>query len=226
MNRFHALLAACLLAQAGFWWQTHSVRPPMDIVPPVPGEVSVQAEAFGDTQFYFRALTLEMQNFGDLFGRFTALKDYDFPRLARWFHLLDTLDARADAVPNMASYYFGQTQNMTDTRHVVDYLYAHGSRDPARKWWWLLQGVYISMHKLNNLDLAAKVAQPMLSPGVPVWAQQMVAVVQEKRGELDAAYDIMQTIQQNAESLSDSDLRYMAYFVRERLHRVENIAPR
>lgn len=218
----YILLAVLLTLQIGFWQHTRSHRPELGVVPPVPGRQAVEALSFGDRQFYFRVLALTIQNAGDTFGRFTSLRYYDFSRLYLWFKLLDTLDARSDMMPAMATYYFSQTQNTADVRYIVDYLYEHATNDIGNKWWWLLQSIYLSMHRLEDMDLALKVAGPMVHEQVPVWAQQMVAVVHEKRGEMDSAYRIMETIHENMDNIPESDLRYMVYFVQERLKRIED----
>jgi len=193
----------------------------MSIVPDVPGRKALHALTFGDDEFYFRALAFTLQNAGDTFGRFTALRYYDFNKLYHWFNLLDELDSKSNMVPAMASYYFAQTQNTADVRYVADYLYAHASRDPAHKWWWLLQTIYLSMHKLNDMDLALKAAKALQNDAVPIWARQMTAVVYEKRGEMDDALRIMETIKENADNIPDTDLKYMTYFVKERLHKLD-----
>ncbi len=204
-----------------FWWQTHAIKPDTEIVPDVPSGLASQAFSLGDEQLYFRWLALNLQNAGDTYGRFTALKDYDFSKLYQWFSLLDTLDSRSNMVPSMAAYYFAQTQHTQDVRYVVDYLYAHATRDIEHKWWWLIQAIYLAQHKLNDMDLALKVAKPLVNSKVPAWAQQMAAVVYEKRGEMSDALRIMETIRDNTKDIPDSDLRYMQYFVRERLHKLE-----
>ena len=51
----------------------------------------------------------------------------------------------------------------------------------------------------------------------------MAAVVHEKRGEMDDALRIMETIRDHASELSDTDLKYMTYFVKERLHRLDEL---
>ena len=221
------LLPLIILAmlQLGYWYKTKDITPEMDIVPPVPGREALHAMSFGDDEFYFRVLTFNMQNFGDTFGRFTALKKYDFHKLSLWFGLLDELDAKSDMVPALADYYFSQTQNTPDVRYVVDYLYAHSTRDVGKKWWWLVQAIYLSMHKLNDSDLALKVSAPLVNPAVPVWAQQMAAVVREKRGEFEDALQIMETIKNHAQAndITDKDLKYMTYFVKERLGKLDKL---
>jgi hypothetical protein len=219
--RNYLALALCVMLQLGFWFKTKDITPDLAIVPPVPGEQAVQALSFGDTQFYFRVLALELQNAGDTYGRFTSLRYYDFNKLYHWFKLLDTLDFRSDMMPAMATYYFSQTQNTADIRYIVDYVYEHATRDVPKKWWWLMQSIYLAQHKLKDMDLALKVAAPLVNDGVPVFAQHMAAVVHEKRGEMEDALRIMETIRDNAKDIPEADLKYMNYFVKERLNMLE-----
>lgn len=221
----HSLVPLLLITaflQLGFWYHTKDMTPDLGVVPEVPGRQAMHALTFGDDQFYFRILAFNLQNAGDTFGRSTALRYYDFSRLYMWFTLLDELDARSDMIPAMATYYFSQTQNTDDIRYVVDYLYNHATRDIEHKWWWLLQSIYLATHRLGDMDLALKVAKPMLHEKVPVFAQQMVAVVHEKRGEMEDAYNIMETIRTHIHDIPEADLKYMIYFVKERLHRLED----
>lgn len=213
----YSLLGVLILAQIGFWYKTKDITPPMDIVPDVPGREAIHAMTFGDDQFYFRVLAFNLQNAGDTYGRSTSLRYYDFNKLYHWFNLLDELDPKSNIIPAMATYYFSQTQNTADVRYVVDYLYSHSTRDVGAKWWWLVQSIYLAMHKLDDKDLALKVSAPLVNDKVPVWAQQMAAVVREKRGEMADALRIMETIRDNATEIKDSDLKFMTYFIKERL---------
>ena len=217
----YAALAFFVSLQVGYWYKTSDIQPDMAIVPDVPGREAMRALTFGDDEFYFRSMAFTLQNAGDTYGRFTALRYYDFNKLYHWFMLLDELDSKSNMVPAMASYYFSQTQNTADVRYVVDYLYAHAMHDVPHKWWWLLQSIYLSMHKLGDMDLAIKVAKPLQNESVPVWAREMTAVVYEKRGEMDDALRIMETIKANVKDIPDSDLKYMTYFVEERLKKMD-----
>lgn len=218
-NYLALALFACL--QVGYWAETRGIRPDLGVVPDVPGRAAAQALAFGDNQFYFRVLAFMLQNAGDSFGRFTALRYYDFNKLYHWFTLLDEMDSRSHMIPSMATYYFAQTQNTADVRYVVDYLYEHSVRDIEHKWWWLMQSIYLAMHKLEDNDLALKVARPLVNPKVPIFAQHMAAIVHEKRGEMEDALAIMDSIARNAEQIPEADLKYMTYFVQERLEKLD-----
>ena len=221
--RQYIILAVLVVSQIGYWYQTKGIVPKLEVVPPAPSKEALHAMSFGDDEFYFRTLTFNMQNFGDSFGRFTPLKDYSFAALSKWFYLLDELDSTSDMVPAMAVYYFAQTQNGEDVRYVVDYVYDHSLRDVGKKWWWLVQAIYLSMHKMDDKDLALKVSMPLVNPDVPAWAQQMAAVVREKRGEFEDALQIMQVIKDNAHDIQDRDLKYMTYFIKERLGKLEKM---
>ncbi len=221
--RFYGFFLALLACNVIFWANTKHIRPELGVVPSVPGKEELALLKMGDDQFYFRMLALQMQNTGDTYGRFTPLKYYDMGKIRDWFTLLDGLDPVSDMMPTMAAYYFSQTQNQQDVRPLVDYLYEHSVRDIKRKWWWLLQSIYLAQYKLKDMDLALKVSKPLVNEDVPIWAQQMVAVVHEKRGEMEDALRIMETIKDNAETIPERDLRYMVYFVKERLGRLEKL---
>lgn len=220
--RDYGLLVGFALLQATLWWKTHDDLPDLTIVPNVPGKVAVKALSFGDDEFYFRLLALDLQNAGDTFGRFTELYRYDFKKLYGWFTLLDTLDRESSYIPFLASYYFAQTQHVVDTRYVVDYLYEHSADRPEKKYWWLAQAAYIAEHKLQDKDLALKVATPLeQAKNAPFWARQLPAFVHERRGEMDDAYRIMKTIEDNSQNIPAGELNFMNYFVKERLHKLE-----
>ncbi len=219
-----ALFALFLAAQGAFWYHTRDIMPEMSVVPDVPGIRTVRALSFGDEEAFFRLLALNIQNSGDTFGRFTALYKYDFNKLYHWFHLLDELNNQSNYLPAMASYYFSQSQNVNDVRYIVDYLdeYTDGRVDD--KWWWVVQGVYLASHKLNDDARALQLAERMVGHRkIPIWAQQMAAFIHEKRGEFGDALVIIQDILKHPEDFSSGELNFMRYFVNERLGQLDKM---
>ncbi len=222
--RNYILLIVFAGLQLGYWDMTRQKLPDMGIVPDVPGKVAVKALSFGDEEFYFRLLALDIQNAGDTFGRFTELYKYDYKKLYDWFTLLDTLDNESDYMPFIASYYYSQTQHIPDVRYVVDYLYNHSASRPARKYWWLAQAVYLAEHKLNDKDLALKMALPLEhADNAPFWVRQLPAFVHEKRGEMEDAARIIENIEANSKNIPPGELRFMEYFVKERTKKLEKL---
>ena len=221
--KWYSPLFLLLAVQITFAQSTYHIRPALGVVPPVPGKEELALLKMGDDQFYFRVLALQMQTAGDTFGRFTPLRNYDMTRIYNWFTLLDGLDAESHMMPAMAAYYFSQTQNEKDVLPLVNYLYEHSIKDVPHNWWWLLQSIYLAQYKLKDMNLALKVSSPLVNKAVPVWAQQMAAVVREKRGEMGDALKIMETIKDNSDNIPERDLKYMVYFIKERLARLDKL---
>ena len=222
MIKWIALALLLAAFQGAFWYRTHDIVPDMGIVPDVPGKETVKALSLGDEEFFFRLLALRLQSAGDTFGRFTALYKYDFNKLYHWFRLLDSLNDTSNYVPSMATYYFSQTQNKSDVKYIVDYLIEHAAHRPEQKWWWLVQAIYLANHKLENPDLALKVAAHLKGDhDIPLWARQMPAFVHEQRGEMDAALTIIEHLLENETEISQGEFNFMRVFVEERLQKMQ-----
>ncbi len=218
MRKWWLVLALIFAFQLMFWWHSVNHHPNMEIVPAVPSEVAVKALSFGDAHAFFRVLGLSLQGFGDSYGRFTPLKDYDFRKLYRWFVLLDSLDNRSNYIPALASYYYSQTQNVPDVSYVVRYLQQHSEGRLEQKWWWRAQAVYLARHKLKDLDWALRLAQPLQhTKNVPLWVNQLPAFIHEARGEFDAALAIMEHIQKYGEDLPAGEINFIRHFITERI---------
>lgn len=223
-RRQSVFLIAVLAIQLAFTYSIINVRPSLSIIEEPPSSLAVKVTALGDEQFMFRVMALQLQNSGDSFGRFTSLRQYDYSKLGHWFLRLDELDARSDWIPSLASYYYGMTPRSEDTIHVVDYLEQHADRDPAKKWWWYAQATYIANHKLNDKDLALKLAYKLAdapNPKKPIWAREMPAFIHEQRGELEDSYRLIKAIAAEHDSLSISEQKFIDYFLRERLKAVQ-----
>jgi len=219
-KQVNMLLGLLLLTQIFMWYFTSKQTPNLGIVPEVPTINEARAVALGDEQFYFRYLSLNLQNSGDSFGRFTALRDYDYELLMKWFKLLDELDSQSHFVPAIASYYYSNTQNVEDNIYIVDYLESAYDKDPADRWWWLAMGVSIANFKLKDLDLALRLSFKLSrTPGgkIPRWAQQMPAIISAQMGEKDVALNIIKELATKYDNYTQAEINYMNYFIREML---------
>jgi hypothetical protein len=220
--RYYSIIACLLLAMQGaFWWASFGRLPDLGVVPDNITDDEMQMLSFGDGELLFRILAFRLNNTGDTFGRFTTLRAYDMSKIERWFTQMDSLDDTSNHLVSLSAYYFSQTQNRSEVRHLVNYLYEHSKDRPQQKWWWLTQATYLAMHKLEDKDLALKVATPLQGVrGIPYWAQQMPAFVHENRGEMEHAYIIMRSILESDEKMEQSEINYMKYFIEERLKRM------
>jgi hypothetical protein len=209
--------------QIALWTQTKEYKPNLAIVPEVPSIAAVKAMSLGDEQFYFRTLAFQLQNAGDTFGRFTALRDYNYNQLYHWFTLLDTLDNKSHFVPSLAAYYYSQTQNVPDVKYVTQYLEETSERDLYNKWWWMGQAVYLANSKLKDKDWALRLAYKLANTprdDIPMWVKQMPAFIHEQRGEEEQAVQIISSILNNVDKIDQGELNFMAYFVKNRLKKL------
>ncbi|MGB1540305.1 MAG: hypothetical protein ACPG80_05040, partial [Rickettsiales bacterium] len=176
-----------------------------------------------------------IQNAGDTYGRFTPLKDYDYNKLSKWFYLLDELDNVSDFIPSLATYYYSQTQRTEDVRYIVDYLadHAKGRLEEHKKWWWVIQAIYLANHKLKDKNLALEVGKPLMdAQNIPLWARHFPAFIYEQKGEMEQALYVMEHVLKSYENqtLSREDFNFMRYFIEERLQKglpdyLEHMAP-
>lgn len=185
----------CILAlNVLVWFSMRHNQAHWGNVPPPPNPKFAAAYGLGDKSFSYRLNGIMLQNLGDTGGNFTPLEDYNYKRLTKWFFLQDSLDPRSDYVPYLASYYFGAVQDPEKFRPVFDYLEKVGARDYGEKWRWMVQAVHIARHRLGDLDKALELAYKLAetkNADAPNWVRQMPAFVLTKKGNKEAAYDLM-----------------------------------
>jgi hypothetical protein len=218
--KIKAFLVLMFSLQVFMWSKTTHILPKLEIVPEVPSLNQTRAMALGDEQLYFRYLALYIQNCGDSFGRFTALKNYDYKLLLKWMLLLDKLDSKSNFTPAIASYYYSNTQNIPDVRYIIEYLEQHYDLDPKTKWWWLSQGIILAQSKLKDKSLSLRLAYKLSSSpaeDIPIWARQMPAFILAELGDKEQAMLIIKDVATRYRNYSKRELDFMNYFIRDRL---------
>jgi hypothetical protein len=204
-------------------------RQNLEIIPKAPSKIAVKILSFGDSEFLFRILATRLQNSGDVFAGFASLKQYNYQEIYNWMKLLDELNNKSNLTPWLASYYYSQTPNFEDTRHIVKYLDEHSSLDINKNWWWLFQATFIAKDILKDLDLALNLAQKLAkntNPQAPFWTRQMPAFILEKQGEGCLAFQVIQDLISQVESgeitIAPYEMAFMRHFIKERLQKLEN----
>ena len=172
----------------------------------------------GDAEFAYRYGALELQNLGDSGGQTTALKDYNYKELGRWFWLLDSLDPASDHVPMLAAYVFGGTRVPSDVRVVYDYLSKIGDNPAGQKWRWLVHAIFLARHRLYDLDLALGLAYKLakMEPTddrLPAWARQMPALVLAEKGDKDDARKIIEDLLISSDKIHPNEVSFMKYYL-------------
>ncbi len=207
-----------------FWFNTNEIRPKYDIVPQVPNKYIVSVISLGDKEFLFRALGERLQNSGDVFAGFVALKNYNYPMLYQWFKMLDGLNGKSNFIPALASYYYSQTQNTKDTIYVINYLDEHSSKNIDDNWWWMYHAMMIARKDLKDKDKALELAYKLSNnkaEKAPIWTREFPALIHSEMGDDCLAFRVTEKIIKDNESgarkLQHQDLELMRYFINKQL---------
>jgi tetratricopeptide (TPR) repeat protein len=213
----------------GSWNGTKSIRPGLEIVPAVPSKEMLKAFSFGDEEITFRYNGYMMQFLGDTFGRVTALKDYNYERLYRWWLLLDEINPISDLIVYVVGYYYGATQDKAaDLPYVVDFLEQHADKHPELKWWWYYQAVYNAKYGLKDekraLEIAHKLASLPKDVDMPIWTRQLEAFIYEGQGEYKQACDVIVNVVRDYgdDKIAQGEMNFIFNFITERLRTLIN----
>lgn len=214
-------LLAALALNLVFWMGSKDVFIKWRGVPPLPSKTGVLMMTLGDIEFSYRLGALTLQQLGDSGGQTTALKDYDYAALAKWFWLLNELDPASDHVPLLAAYYFGAVEDPEKISHVVNYLGTIGQNPYGSKWRWLVQAILQARHKMKDLDLALELSYKLskmepIGDVLPHWARQMPAFVLAAKGDKEDSRRVIEEMLLTSEHFHPNEVRFMKdYLTRE-----------
>lgn len=220
-------LALALFANLASWGLTRKRQVEWLNVPPVPSRFSLTVSSLGDMQFAYRSLSVMLQNLGDMGGRTTPIREYNFKRVGEWLSLMDELDSRSDFIPYMASYYYGAVNGdavKEKLKPIVAYLHRVGNSAEGEKWRWLAHAVYLARFKMEDFDYAYSMALELAAlyrrddTDMPVWTLQMPGFVRIDQGDKEAALAIMMSIlSSSAEKLHPAEVNHTVSIICERL---------
>lgn len=196
-------------------WQ--DLRSRSELLPPPPPPALLRLQSFGDQEARFRLLALEVQNFGDGEGHFTALKDYDYPRLLQWLALLDGMETRSQASLALAGALYGQTGQPAQARLMADYLHRRAMNDPAKNWHWLVLAVHLARFRAHDPLLSMQIALDLAAvhdPAVPAWVHEMPRFVMTRMEDKDAARQMVEAILSSRPDLADQERKALERFSR------------
>ena len=175
-----------------------------------------------DSQLFFRIGTFIIQNFGNNYGNFTPLVEYDYERLYSWFKFMDNLDKKSNFIPTIATFYYANTKEKNQIMKIVDYLIEYSKNNLEEKWWWLLQATYIAKYKLKDSQLAKNLSKPLIDvKNIPTWAKMTHAIILSDLNEYESAYEVSNMIIQNNKNDNILNDNYMNFFIQEKLPEIK-----
>lgn len=216
-----SLLLIAVLAHVCLWLSVRGAQARWLNVPPVPSEYGATAFTLGDAQFAYRAIGVMLQNLGDTGGRYTALREYNYDELTRWFFLADRLDPKARYAPFLAAYYFSAVTDPGKFRPLLAYLREVGLRPGEQNWRWLWQAVFIARFNMHDLDTALELANELAAlnnPAMPGWTRQMPAFVLGAKGENEAAIAVLvELLKTSADKMDPAEVNSIIHHICDRL---------
>lgn len=214
-------LAVSFALYCAVWFVARDKQAQWINVPPVPPAQAGQAVMLGDTQMAYRTAGIMMQNLGDVGGKVTALRDYDYERLGQWFRRLDNWDHRSDFAPMLAAYYYGGTPEGSDLPPIISYLADIGRPGENEKWRWLAQAIFLARYRLGDMEWAQALAYELAAldqENMPAWTKQMPAFILMAKGDKEAAYDIlMQILTGEVDKLDPAEIYFMQDYICKRI---------
>lgn len=198
-----ALCVALLGMHAGLAEFNRDIHSDPPVMSPPPGDLARKALAFGDDQFLYRRMAIDLQNAGDGGGRVTPISQYNYSYVLGWLRGLAALDPNAAHHFILASRYFSFTPNKADLARLIDFIVDKAAADPERHWFWLTQCIELADHRLGDTERALEIARLVATydfQGVPSWVWMFPALLLEKLGRFEEAYDTIEKVR--AEKLS------------------------
>ena len=222
------LLLICFVLQIAIWFTSNRIKPQFVITPYPPTQTQMQALSFGDTQFYYRKLGLELQNAGDKHGHYTSFLSHDYKKLHRWFKTLDNIDENSQYIPFMAAYYYSMVPDEDRVKVIADYILEYAQQSPEKHWRLLTTAAFM-YHKYpnNNSTEALKNIGGILThiKEIPLWARILSAFYLNDSGEVCSAYTLITKISQddmltNAENADD---KFLVEILEHNIKKLQNI---
>ncbi|MDA7705043.1 hypothetical protein N8772_01000 [Rickettsiales bacterium] len=227
-----------LLLQIIFWYHTEHLKPKLDILPKLQSEKTIKALSFGDEEFYFRNLSIRLQNSGDRFGHYTSLKKYDYELLYNWLITLSKLNPNSKFPPAIAAYFYSSVPDLNRVAWIVKYLEEYADSDIDQNWWWMFQALTLSKMFVKDDDRALNIAYKLSqnnNPDAPFFTKQMPAIIHSKMGDHCQSYLIMNDLikqydkdkYQNNSKVID-EILFMNLFIKDQLQKLNeaNFDPR
>lgn len=216
-HKVEILLCIAILCNLFFWFSVRHIQSHWGNVPPAPSKDFAASAGLGDTAFSYRIIGLMLQNLGDTGGRFTALKEYNYDELAKWFYIQQQLDPRSNFSPYIAAYYFSASQVPDKIRPLLGYLSVVGGSERDQKWRFLAQAVYLARFIVKDNALALELAKKLAAnpnKDMPIWTRNMPAFVLNRQGDKKAAYQLLvEILRSNMKTMQPSEINNMRYYI-------------
>lgn len=169
-----------------------------------------QASSMGSDSLVAYLLAIRLQLHDNQAGQHFRYSLMDYSLLVEWLERISRLDTTSEYPMLLASRVYTSTRNESRLRQILGYIERQFDTDPQLHWRRLAEASLIARHRLDDLELALrlaeKLAQQPASVEMPHWARDFQFLLLAELNELEAAIAIIQAMIQSG-SITDPDER-------------------
>lgn len=169
-----------------------------------------RALAMGSEQLMASLLAIRIQLHDNQAGQHFRYSRIDYSILVEWLERISRLDPTAEYPMLLASRIYAQTRDETRLRQIIAYIEREFDTDPQLHWRRLAEASVIARHRLEDLELALRLAEKIAAQPasviIPHWARDLQFLLLAELNELEAAIAIIQVMIESG-SVTDPDER-------------------
>ncbi len=173
--------------------------------------------AMGSNGLLAHLLAIRLQLHDNQAGQHFRYSLIDYDLLVDWLQQISDLHVGSEYPMLLASRIYTQTASPERLRKMIDFIEQRFDDDPQLHWRRLAEACLIARHKLQDLELALRLAEKLAaqpaSVEMPRWARDFEFLLLSEMNEFEAAIAIIQALLQSG-SIEDVDERR---FLREKL---------
>ena len=207
-----ALIAAILQILTSVYLPVRTAQS-VEELPPAPTIAALHTAAAGEEALMSRLVSLWLQAFDYQSGISISWRSLDYQRLADWLDVQLLLDPDNPFPMLAASHLYGGVEDRRKVRVMVDYVVTVFERDPARYWRWMATAAITARHRLNDLELAERIAAALDAKtrgiAIPSWARQMHIFLKADLGEKQSAAALLLALIKSGEVKRPEEIDFL-----------------
>jgi hypothetical protein len=207
------VLVVSLISQVVFYLNTSSVRVAIEPLPAPMSNDYLTVMSMGEPVTLSKLLMFWVQGFDHQPGVSIPFLQLNYDYLSGWLARVLSLDPDSHYALLSAARIYSEVPDDTKKRQMLDFVYKKFLELPDQRWPWMAHAVYISKHRIKDIDLALKYAKELRintnSEIVPQWARQMEIFIYEDLGDLESARILLGGLIESGEIKDESEVEFL-----------------
>jgi hypothetical protein len=169
--------------------------------------------SLGDPLPAAKLMNLQLQAHDNQPGRSLPFARLDYPMVIRWLERILELDPQGPYPMLAASRLYGEVQDSSRSRLMLEFVHRRFLEDPNHHWAALAHAAYVARHRLHDLDMARRFSHSLrikaTGPQVPAWARQMEMLLLADLNEQDSARAMLGALLESGQVTDAAEYRFL-----------------